>query len=76
MQDMIENGNNKNPDRIKEGVKINNCLIKFDGYLQRVLKKPTDENVALYENWVECMGDIQDIIKEDELNDTEVPNNE
>lgn len=41
---------------------INNCLVKFDKYLRDVTKMPIDENVALYEHWVDCSGDIEDMI--------------
>lgn len=43
-------------------IKINNCLVKFDRYLQNVTKQPTNENIALYEHWIDCMGDIKDVI--------------
>lgn len=42
-------------------IKINNCLVKFDSYLQNVAKQPTNENIALYEHWIDCMGDIEDL---------------
>lgn len=41
---------------------IKNSLIKFDEYLRDFAIKPTDKNVALYEHWIDCMGDIEDII--------------
>lgn len=41
---------------------INNCLMKFDKYLRDAARKPTDENVALYEHWIDCSGDIEDTI--------------
>lgn len=44
---------------------INNCLIKFDSFLQQTTKQPTDENVALYEHWIDCMCDIQNVIIEE-----------
>lgn len=47
--------------------KINDCLLKFDGYIRNVTRQPSDENVALYEHWVECMGDIEGLITEDFL---------
>ena len=43
-------------------LKINECLVQFDNYLQDVTRKATDENVALYEHWIDCMADIQAII--------------
>lgn len=41
---------------------INDCLVKFDYFLQQVTKNPTDENVLIYEHWIDCMYDIQKII--------------
>ena len=41
---------------------IKNSLIKFDEYLRDFAIKSTDKNVALYEHWIDCMGDIEDII--------------
>lgn len=45
-----------------ELMNIENSLIKFDEYLRDFAIKPTDKNVALYEHWIDCMGDIEDII--------------
>ena len=41
---------------------INDCLVKFDHFLQQATKNPTDENVLIYEHWIDCMYDIQKII--------------
>lgn len=41
---------------------IYNCLVRFNNYLQNVTKEPTDRNVILYENWIDCMGGIEDKI--------------
>ena len=41
---------------------INDCLVKFDYFLQQATKNPTDENVSIYEDWIDCMYDIQKII--------------
>lgn len=43
-------------------MKINDCLVKFDKYLRDVARKPTDENIGLYEHWVDCMYDIENLI--------------
>lgn len=44
--------------------KIINCIRKFDSYVRDVTRNSTDENVALFEHWIDCMGEIQDIIFE------------
>lgn len=44
--------------------KIINCIRKFDSYVRDVTRNSTDENVALFEHWIDCMGEIQDIISE------------
>ena len=43
-------------------MKINDYLVKFDKYLRDVTRKPTDGNIALYENWIDCMYDIENLI--------------
>lgn len=54
----------KNNNKItkEDLIKINDCLVKFDSYLRDVARQPTDKNVAMYEHWVDCMGDIRDTI--------------
>ena len=44
--------------------KIIDCIRKFDSYVRDITRIPTDENVALFEKWIDCMGEIQDIISE------------
>lgn len=44
--------------------KIINCIREFDSYVRDVTRNSTDENVALFEHWIDCMGEIQDIISE------------
>lgn len=44
--------------------KIIDCIRKFDNYVRDLTRIPTDENVALFEHWIDCMGEIQDIISE------------
>ena len=44
--------------------KIINCIRKFDSYVRDITRIPTDENVALFEHWIDCIGEIQDIIYE------------
>ena len=41
---------------------IYNCLVTFNNYLQTETKEPTDKNVSLYENWIDCMCGIEDKI--------------
>ena len=45
--------------------KINENLVKFDYFLQSELRQATDKNVRIYENWIDCMYDIQKIIVEE-----------
>lgn len=42
--------------------KIQNAIITFDRYLWLNHKAPTDANVALYENWIDCRYDIEKVI--------------
>lgn len=57
-------GKIRNVNEITEDdlIKINNCLVRFESYLQDVTRQPTDKNIALYEHWVDCRVDIEDII--------------
>lgn len=48
-------------DGLKEICEI---LNKYDRYLMSELKEPTDKNVSLYENWIECKSNIEEKIKE------------
>ena len=45
---------------------INDCLVKFDYFLQQATRPATDENIAIYEHWIDCMYDIQKVIVEEE----------
>lgn len=42
--------------------KIRNALVKFDNYIASATRQPTDKNIGLYEHWIDCMGDIEEII--------------
>ena len=42
--------------------KMYNALVKFDNYISSATRKPTDENVGLYEHWIDCMYDIEKVI--------------
>lgn len=44
--------------------RIIDCIRKFDNYVRAVTRVSTDKNIALYEHWIDCMGDIQNIIAE------------
>ena len=44
--------------------KIIDCIRKFDSYVRSGTRIPTDENIVLFEKWIDCMGEIQDIISE------------
>lgn len=56
----------RNTDKItKEDLeKMYNALVKFDNYISSATRMPTDENIGLYEHWIDCIGEIQDIIYE------------
>lgn len=47
--------------------KINDVLVESDRIISEITRTPTDEHVNIYENWVSCMGEIQDIIKTGKL---------
>lgn len=42
---------------------INNILKKFDSFITSFTRTSTDENVGLYERWIDCRYDIEEIIK-------------
>ena len=44
--------------------RIIDCIRKFDSYVRDMTRITTDENVSLFEHWIDCMGGIQDIISE------------
>ena len=54
----------RNTDEItKEDLeKMYNAIVKFDNYISLVTRKPTDENIELYENWIDCRYDIEKLI--------------
>ena len=54
----------KDVDKINQNdlQKIHNVLVKFDSNITSATKQPTDENIGLYEHWIDCMGDIEIII--------------
>lgn len=51
-------------DKMKNLEQILNKLNEYDGYLQRELVPATDKNVALYEHWIDCAGDVEKLLKE------------
>lgn len=58
----------RNTDEItKEDLeKMYNTIVKFDNYISSATRKPTDENIGLYEHWIDCMYDIQKVIIKEE----------
>ena len=54
----------RNTDEItKEDLeKMYNAIVKFDDYISSVTRKPTDENIGLYERWIDCRYDIENLI--------------
>ena len=54
----------RNTDEItKEDLeKMYNAIVKFDNYISLVTRKPTDENIELYEHWIDCRYDIEKLI--------------
>ena len=54
----------RNTDEItKEDLeKMYNTIVKFDNYISLVTRKPTDENIELYEHWIDCRYDIEKLI--------------
>lgn len=51
--------------RQKDLEKINNSLAQFDKFIQQITRAETDEHVSIYEHWIDCMYDIQNIIVEE-----------
>lgn len=45
--------------------KINNSLVQFDRFIQKITRIATDEHIGIYEHWIDCMYDIQKIIVEE-----------
>lgn len=45
--------------------KINNSLVQFDKFIERITRVATDEHINIYEHWIDCMYDIQNIIVEE-----------
>lgn len=42
--------------------KMYNAIAKFDNYISSATRKPTDENIGLYEHWIDCRYDIENSI--------------
>lgn len=42
--------------------KMYNAIVKFDNYISSTTRKPTDENIELYEHWIDCRYDIENLI--------------
>lgn len=66
-QDLEDVGYNLLDVTVFDRLSSNTCIRKFDHYIKDFTRKPTDENIALYEQWVECMGEIQDILSRPEI---------
>ena len=43
---------------------IKYILNKFDRFITSSTKKETDENIALYEHWIDCKHDVEEKIKQ------------
>lgn len=54
----------RNTDEItkEDFEKIYNAIVKFDNYISSATRKPTDENIGLYEHWIDCKYDIENLI--------------
>lgn len=46
-------------------IKIINIMNNFDKFLTSSTRPATDENVALYEHWLDCRSDIEKALKEE-----------
>lgn len=42
--------------------KMYNAIIKFDNYISSATRNSTDENIELYEHWIDCRYDIEKLI--------------
>lgn len=51
-----------------------NAIVKFDNYILSATRKPTDENIGLYEHWIDCMYDIEKIIITEKCDETQIEN--
>lgn len=54
----------RNADEItkEDFEKMYNALVKFDNYISSATRKLTDENIGLYEHWIDCRHDIENLI--------------
>lgn len=48
---------------MREILEIQSALNTFDKYLREQLREATDKNVAIYEHWCDCSGDIEKVIE-------------
>lgn len=46
----------------KDIEEIYKALTKFESYISYITRKPTDENIGLYEHWIDCRYDIEKLI--------------
>lgn len=46
----------------KDIEEIYEALTKFDSYISYITRNPTDENIGLYEHWIDCRYDIEELI--------------
>lgn len=42
--------------------KMYNAIVKFDNYISSATRKPTAKNIGLYEHWIDCRYDIENLI--------------
>ena len=52
-------------DLIDEQMKWGGIVKEFrntDDYISSATRKPTDENIGLYEHWIDCRYDIENLI--------------
>lgn len=47
--------------------KMYNAIVKFDNYISSVTRIPIDENIGLYEHWIDCRYDIENLIVTDKI---------
>lgn len=53
----------RNTDEItkEDFEKMYNAIVKFDNYISSATRTP-DENIELYEHWIDCRYDIEKLI--------------
>lgn len=60
--DIVKEFRNTNEITKEDLEKMYNAIVKFDNYISSATRKPTDKNIGLYEHWIDCRYDIENLI--------------